>query len=330
LAVGDVDRDGDLDIAYTGLTNNIVGWYENNGSQVFTMTNIDAAAMAARNVVLVDLDKDGDMDLVAASTNDDTVAWYENNGSQAFTKHVITSTSQSAWNLSTGDYDGDGDVDVVVASQADKRVTVYVNNGSQAFSPQTVTSAFTSPKAAILADVDHDGRLDVVMAASVSNTVAWFKQLAPGDYNNTGNVDGADFLLWQRTLGNTVAAGSGADGNHDGAVNAADLTLWIAGMGAPASSASTASLSSAALNLSESAFLTSDMFSAADKPDAALLEPQNVLTVDLKGQAHDVAIAEIADNFSELTQFTESADSTSDGNEVAAALADELLTAIAS
>jgi serralysin len=47
----------------------------------------------------------------------------------------------------------------------------------------------------------------------------------PGDFDHNGLVDGADFLLWQRSDG---AAGSNlvADGNGDGTVNAADLALW--------------------------------------------------------------------------------------------------------
>jgi ELWxxDGT repeat protein len=48
-----------------------------------------------------------------------------------------------------------------------------------------------------------------------------------GDYNRDGDVDGADFLLWQRTLGaSATPAGSGADGNFSGTVDAADLGIW--------------------------------------------------------------------------------------------------------
>lgn len=45
------------------------------------------------------------------------------------------------------------------------------------------------------------------------------------DYDIDGDADGADFLLWQRTLG---ATGSplAADGSLDGVVNAADLGVW--------------------------------------------------------------------------------------------------------
>ena len=48
-----------------------------------------------------------------------------------------------------------------------------------------------------------------------------------GDYNADGVADGADFLLWQRTLGTAATpAGSGADGNGNGNVDADDLAVW--------------------------------------------------------------------------------------------------------
>jgi hypothetical protein len=49
-----------------------------------------------------------------------------------------------------------------------------------------------------------------------------------GDLNVDGVVDGADFLLWQRTLGSTAPAGSfpPADASLDGSVNAPDLAIW--------------------------------------------------------------------------------------------------------
>jgi hypothetical protein len=48
----------------------------------------------------------------------------------------------------------------------------------------------------------------------------------PGDYDHNGVVDTADYSLWQQQFGNSVAAGSGADGNDNGIVDAADYTVW--------------------------------------------------------------------------------------------------------
>jgi len=46
-----------------------------------------------------------------------------------------------------------------------------------------------------------------------------------GDYNSNGYVGGGDFLLWQRTLGQT-GTGLAADGNGDNVIDQADLEVW--------------------------------------------------------------------------------------------------------
>jgi hypothetical protein len=49
----------------------------------------------------------------------------------------------------------------------------------------------------------------------------------PGDYDGDADVDGNDFLTWQRQLGaSSIPAGSGADGNANGVVDGGDLPLW--------------------------------------------------------------------------------------------------------
>lgn len=48
----------------------------------------------------------------------------------------------------------------------------------------------------------------------------------PGDYNQDGMVTAADYTVWRDTLGETVVAGSHADGNGDGTINPADYEVW--------------------------------------------------------------------------------------------------------
>jgi hypothetical protein len=50
------------------------------------------------------------------------------------------------------------------------------------------------------------------------------------DYDEDGNVDGNDLLVWQRSVGSTVAPGAGADGNRNGVIDGSDLDLWRSAM----------------------------------------------------------------------------------------------------
>ena len=67
----------------------------------------------------------------------------------------------------------------------------------------------------------------------VSDLVATF----PGDYNQDGVVDTADYTVWRDTQGQT-GSGLAADGNGDGTVDADDYNVWVTNFGqtAPATS----------------------------------------------------------------------------------------------
>jgi hypothetical protein len=53
-----------------------------------------------------------------------------------------------------------------------------------------------------------------------------------GDYNNNGEVDAADYVLWRATLGQNVAMpGIGADGNANGMIDDGDYAFWRAHFG---------------------------------------------------------------------------------------------------
>jgi Dockerin type I domain len=52
--------------------------------------------------------------------------------------------------------------------------------------------------------------------------------LAPGDYNQNGAVDAADFIVWRKAMeqSGTSAAGLFADGDFDGHVDEDDYQIW--------------------------------------------------------------------------------------------------------
>jgi hypothetical protein len=52
-----------------------------------------------------------------------------------------------------------------------------------------------------------------------------------GDYNIDNVVDTADYIVWRKTLGNSVAIYTGADGNGDGIIGPEDHDVWRANFG---------------------------------------------------------------------------------------------------
>lgn len=101
---------------------------------------------------------------------------------------------------------------------------------------------------------------------SSGETLAGVIQLAEvgaaGDFNLDGNVDGGDFLAWQRAFGSSVAAaGAGADGNRNGVVDAGDLAVWRSNFGLVASNRATATVPEPASYFVASALLSLGFFS---------------------------------------------------------------------
>lgn len=69
------------------------------------------------------------------------------------------------------------------------------------------------------------GRIDVGAIESP------FMEMDAADFDGDGDIDGADFLAWQRGFGNLAASRTDGDANLDGSVNTDDLSMWQAGYG---------------------------------------------------------------------------------------------------
>jgi hypothetical protein len=79
LAVGDFDRDGDLDVATASFGAKLVRWYQNDGKSSFTSHDIDTTnGQEAYDLKAVDLDADGRLDLILAGRESRNAVWYWN------------------------------------------------------------------------------------------------------------------------------------------------------------------------------------------------------------------------------------------------------------
>jgi len=77
--------------------------------------------------------------------------------------------------------------------------------------------------------------VDIKHSTITNNDVQLVVESLPADFDNDIDVDGNDFLIWQRNVGRINAQKSQGDANNDAVVNGGDLAVWRNSIGAPTS-----------------------------------------------------------------------------------------------
>lgn len=80
ITVGDFDNDNDMDVAFTSVFHDLIGWLENlDGNGNFGPINIlSNEILEPISITSTDLDTDGDLDILAVSELVNTIALYKN------------------------------------------------------------------------------------------------------------------------------------------------------------------------------------------------------------------------------------------------------------
>ena len=175
-AVGDVNRDGNLDVVTPNVSGNNVTVLLGDGRGGFTPAANSPYAVADRPfyVALGDVSGDALPDLIM--THDDinlmTTLLGDGRGGFAAAPSSPFDLGQRAYKLVAADVNGDGRADLVIGTEASDSVTVLLSNERGGYTP-AVGSPYTAgrnPRVAV-GDVNGDGRPDIITANNGSGEI---------------------------------------------------------------------------------------------------------------------------------------------------------------
>src|SRR5690606_33893692 len=168
IAVGDIDRDGDLDVVASNL-NTQTRLYLNSGNGVdFTAHNVGPDPARADSIALEDMNGDGWLDVIVGTHEfrNSVIHFHSGNPSEPFGPNgvpgqPIDTNGLHTQNALVGDLDNDGDNDVVLINETGPNV-YFLNDGSGNMgSPIDIGVEVDNSQAGALGDLNGDGWLDL-------------------------------------------------------------------------------------------------------------------------------------------------------------------------
>jgi hypothetical protein len=175
LGLGDVDRDGDLDLVLpAGRGKTEVEWWRNPGrvSVEWVKRVIGHTVNDAKMIEVQDVNGDGRADVVATDSEapDCGIYWFEARDDPAAgvcVRHDVARGYEGLDSLSVADLTGDRRPEIVVGeTKGRRRLVVYVNeDGGKSWRAHLIDEGKESHKGAQAVDLDGDGDLDLVSIA---------------------------------------------------------------------------------------------------------------------------------------------------------------------
>jgi len=127
-AIGDIDSDGDLDMA-AATCGNALCWFENDGTCNFSLHSLSDSYNCAVSVGITDIDQDLANDIVVTVYGSKRIDWWKNEGNNLFTRNLICDSLLKPSDLCIADINGDQIPDVLTGSYS-KKLACFENNAA--------------------------------------------------------------------------------------------------------------------------------------------------------------------------------------------------------
>ena len=181
MALGDIDGNGKIDLAFTNYMNTNFSVKLNISTRgiIDLAFKVDiATGTNPSSLAIGDLDGDGKLDLAVTNYSSNSVSVYRNtgtNGTVSFATKVDFTTGTNPKSVSIGDIDGDGKPDLTITNYNSNSVSIFRNtciSGTISFASKVDFTAGTNPNSAAIGDLDGDGKPDLAITNEGSNSVS--------------------------------------------------------------------------------------------------------------------------------------------------------------
>lgn len=174
--VGDVNRDGNLDIVTPNVGSNNVTVLLGNGRGDFKAAANSPYAVANRPyyIAIGDVSGDGHPDLITTHDDINLITTLLGDGRGGFTASPTSTfdVGQRAYKLITADVTGDARMELIIGTEASDSVAVLLGNERGGYTPAAGSPyrVGKNPRVAI-GDVNGDGKADIITANNGSGDI---------------------------------------------------------------------------------------------------------------------------------------------------------------
>jgi hypothetical protein len=248
MQAGDLDGDGDIDLAVISTGHGRVYLFRNRGDGSFEIPDawmapkVDEEFPGITDLVLGDIDSDGDEDLLVPMIFIDSVGHVgimRNDGDMTIQRRDAEPATDIgyAFSIAAADLDSDGDLDPIMGCAIPGKITILDNrtvplssggDGTLAFESFQSIANETFIRAITCFDIDQDCDQDILAVDLISSNLMIFRNFTP-QANGCGDPppDGFAPMVMRKEAEDFRPLDVLVDVNGDGRMNAIDLALML-------------------------------------------------------------------------------------------------------
>jgi hypothetical protein len=223
LTTGDLNRDGNADIALTG--GGTISVLLGNGNGTFQAHSEIATGYSLMAIVTEDFNNDDRLDLAVSDYDANKVYVLLGNGDGTFLPKIESGTGNYPRSIAPGDFNGDGKMDLTITTSHlyfANTITILLGNGDGTFQPKVEYGVPSHAQFVTAEDFNNDGKLDIATSNYYGNNITVF----------IGNGDGTFQPYVSYWVGNYPYSIISQDFNSDGkpdlvVLNVQDNTVLI-------------------------------------------------------------------------------------------------------